>query len=832
MSCRLRIVCGLVVLLATAFPPRANAEAPPSRLELHPARIDLHGPGARHRLLVTAHFADGHRHDVTAVASFASANLAVATVSAIGECAAVADGTTTLTVTYAGRTAELPVAVAGTREVAPPSFVNGVLPVLTRFGCNAGACHGKAAGQNGFRLSLRGYAPELDYRWLTREFAARRVAASTPDESLLLQKPLGQAPHAGGRLFTPGSRAHRILRDWLAAGMPAPPPNEPTARRIEILPGPRTLAVGEEQQMLVRAEYAPGVWRDVTWLARFDSNDPGQVEITPGGRVKALRPGETAIRAAFQSEVAAAVITVPFAQSIPAERYAARNNLIDAHVFRKLAVLHIEPSELCGDAEFVRRVFLDTIGTLPTPEEVRAFLTDPRPDKRSRLIDELLERPEWVDYWTLFLADLLQNRRERDRDARGTKGVRSLHAWLRGQLARNRPWDELARDVLTATGSSSDAPAVGYYVVTIGEQREVEKSEVTDSVAQAFLGTRIGCARCHNHPLERYTQDDFYHFAAFFSRTLIERPAGMAPGPVVLRVAAPNPRQNNLPPGVIQPRTNQYLPPQPLDRSPVAVRPGGDPRAKLAAWVTDPRNEFFSGAMVNRLWRHFLGVGLVEPVDDLRATNPPTNPELWQVLKREFVAHKFDLKHLQRLILSSRTYQLTSATKPTNAADTHFYSHYYARRLPAEVLLDALDQAAGVPEAFPGYPTGLRAVQLPDPGLKSYFLGLFGRPERATACACERSVEVTVPQLLYLQNGDSLMQKLRAADGRLGQLLASQRPDDAITDELFLAALSRPPRAAERAAVRQALADAGDRAEAFRDLLWALLNSKEFAFNH
>jgi Protein of unknown function (DUF1553)/Protein of unknown function (DUF1549) len=814
--------------------PAPAADPAPTRLEIHPGRLDLSGPHDRQRLLVTAHFADGTRRDVTRAATFATDQARVANIVG-GECHAAGHGGTDVTASFAGLTASVPVSV-GSEAGGPPSFVNDVVPLLTRLGCNAGSCHGKGTGQNGFRLSLRGYAPELDHRWLTREFGGRRVADTAAD-SLMLHKALALVPHAGGRVVTKDSRANRQLRDWVDAGAPGPAAADAPARRLVLLPGPRTMKVGDEQQLLARAEFAPGEWRDVTWLTRFDSNDAGVVSVTPGGLVTALRAGETAVRAAFQGEVAAVVFTVPFEQAVSADKFTARHNVIDDHVFAKLAALRVEPSEPSDDAEFCRRAFLDAIGTLPTPAEVRRFLADRGSDKRARLVDELLERPEFVDYWTLFLGDLFQNRRERDRDVRGTKGVRSFHTWLRAQVAANRPWDELAREVLTATGSTADHPAVGYFVVTVGEAREADKSELTDSVAQAFLGTRIGCAKCHNHPLERYTQDDYYHFAAFFTRIKLDRPRGpqmgeATSGPPTLHVASPNPRLNGEPVGVRQPRTGEFLVPRPIDRAPTPVRPTDDPRARLAAWMTDPRNEYFAGAMVNRVWKHFLGVGLVEPVDDLRQTNPPSNPELWNALVREFVGHKYDLKHLIRLILNSRTYQLSSATKPTNVADTRFSSHYVARRLPAEVLLDAISQATGLPDAFPGYPVGARAIQLPDPGLRSYFLDLFGRSERLTACACERSGDVTVPQLLHLQNGESIQRRLQSADGRLGRLLAAKASDDAITDELFLATLSRPPSEVERSKVRAALADDSDRVAVFRDLFWALVNAKEFAFNH
>jgi hypothetical protein len=713
----------------------------------------------------------------------------------------------------------------------PPSFVHDVEPLLTRLGCNQGACHGKGAGQNGFRLSLRGYAPELDHLWLTRECDGRRIDPAAPEESLLLRKPLGKAPHEGGKLLREGSREHQVLLDWLRAGAPGPLKGEPEVRRLEVVPGSRVLRPGQELQLTVKAEYTDGRSRDVTWLARFDSNDAGVAAVDASGKVTVRRHGETAVRAAFLGQVAVAVVTAPYERPVNPDAFRARNNFIDGHVFAKLAALKVEPSGPSGDAEFLRRAFLDAIGTLPTPEEVRAFLADGRPDKRARLIDGLLGRPEFVDSWALQLGDLLQNRKERDHDVRGPEGVRAFHDWLRKQVAANRPWDALARDVITAAGKSSDCPPVGYFIVTVGEHGEADRSEVVASAAQAFLGTRIGCAQCHNHPLERYTQDDYYHFAAFFSRVKLERQEPKK-GPTVLRVSAPDPNQNKNPVGVVQPRTGQFLEPRPLDRSATPVRPGEDPRVKLAGWMTDPKNESFSGAMVNRLWRHFMGVGLVEPVDDLRASNPPSNPALWQALNKEFVAHQFDIRHLMRLIMNSRAYQLTSATRPGNAQDGRFYSHYYARRLPAEVLLDALGQGTGVPDAFPGYPAGVRALQVPDPALPSYFLTLFGRSERVTACACERNGEVTMPQLLHLRNGDSVVQKINAGKGRLAALLKAKKDDTQVAEELFLATLSRPPSAAEAAAVKGALADGGPRDEVFRDLLWALLNSKEFTFNH
>jgi Protein of unknown function (DUF1553)/Protein of unknown function (DUF1549)/Bacterial Ig-like domain (group 2) len=712
-----------------------------------------------------------------------------------------------------------------------PSFLNDVMPIFTRQGCNSGSCHGKGAGQNGFRLSLRGYAPESDYRWITREFDGRRIDTSVPEDSLMLRKPTGSAPHAGGRLFDPSSREYRVLLDWIRAGAPGPKKDDAKLVKLDLQPKSRVLKAGEEVQLTAFGEFSDGSKRDVSWLTGFDSNDAGLVSVSPTGTAKALRNGETAIRASFQTEVAVAIITVPYTNSIADDRFTPRNNFVDDAVFAKLKNLHIEPAELSADQEFIRRAFVDAIGALPTPPEVRDFCTDRDAGKRSKLIDALLDRPEFVDYWTLQLSDLLQNRKERDHDVRGTKGVRSFHLWIREQVASNRPWDELARSVLAAKGSANENPAIGYFIVTVGENREAERSEVVGSVAQAFLGTRIGCAQCHNHPLERYTQDDYYHFAGFFSRISFDRKESKT-GVTHLNLGSRDPNRNKGAAGANQPRTGEFLKPQPLDRSDIPLTANDDPRAKLAAWITDPKNEYFSGAMVNRIWKHFLGVGMVEPVDDLRATNPPTNPELWKALGREFVEHRYDIKHLMRVILNSRTYQLSSATKPANETDARFYSRYYARRLPAEVLLDAISQCTGIPDAFPGYPAGIRAVQLPDPALKSYFLTLFGRSERVTACACERNGEVTMPQLLHLQNGEDVVRRIGAGESRLSKLLKYQKDDNAVMDELFLTAFARLPTDNERQTVRSSLGDGSPRDEVFRDLFWALLNSKNFSFNH
>lgn len=876
----LRWVCTLPVFWCVVW----EAHAGGGGLIVQPERIRLGGSDRQHGILVSWVGADGMRSDRTDKAIYVSSDPGVVSVDEKGQCRAVAGGEAEIRVTHEGETVRVSALVERGAGPVVPSFRQDIVPLLTRSGCNAGGCHGKLSGQNGFRLSLRGFAPDWDFDWITRDVGGRRVNFAFPEQSLLVRKATGGVPHEGGTRFRADSRSADLLIDWIAARAPddvasAPASAEANPDRLEVLPGDRRMKIGETQRLLVLAHYPGGRVRDVTWLAQFFSNDESTVTVRSDGRVTARNSGETSVRVHFQSLVEVVAVSVPYAEPLATHDYRTVNNPIDGPVFSKLKDLGLPPSPPCDDATFLRRAFLDTIGMLPTPEEVEAFLSDARADKRRVWIDDLLSRPEWVDLWALQLADFLQNRRERDHDVRGVKGVRSFHAWLRGELTARRGWDAIAREVLLARGDVLTQPQVGYFVTVLGEYGKAEESEVPDSVAQAFLGTRIGCARCHNHPLERYTQDDFYHFAAFFSSVRLKREKpeygateltrvsreeeeqrrrleeldgklsvagefavaiGAEPGSEAASKALEELRRQMAEvratleriaarePAVTQPRTGKSLSPQPLDRTPWPAGEKRDPREVLATWMLGSPN--FSGAMVNRVWKHFMGVGLVEPVDDLRASNPPTNRELWAVLNREFVDHGFDLTHLMRLILNSRVYQLDSGTRDGNAQDARFYSHYYARRLPAEVLLDAVSSATGSPVVFAGYPVGLRAVQLPEPGVGSYFLTLFGRSDRVTACACERSGEVTLPQLLHVRNSADLLAQIGAPQGRLQALLGSG-DDDALVRSLFLASLNRPPTPTERASVGSLLGT-DPRDAVYRDLFWALLNSKEFAFNH
>lgn len=704
-----------------------------------------------------------------------------------------------------------------------PSFNREVLPLLTRLGCNQGACHGKGAGQNGFRLSLRGYAPDQDYAWLTKEYMARRTDRAFPEESLFLRKVTGLAPHEGGKLFSIGSPAHTLFAKWIKAGMPGPDSREAALRSLEIQPGSVVMEPGQTMDFTAMATFADGSKMDVTWLSRFDSNDPGMMQCNTSGQAKALRPGITAIRSAYGSEVATSAIRVPYGKSMvegPVSQHP-----IDKILGARLKSLGLPPSAICDDYTFLRRSTLDATGLLPNQDQIRIFFEDKNPNRRANHIDRLLRSAAFVDRWTLFLADLLQNRKERDHDVRGVQGVRSFHAWLREKVMADAPWDQITREVITASGSVLDSPQVGYYLVTVGEHQDPTRSEIPASSAQAFLGIRIGCAQCHNHPLERYTQDDYYHYAGFFSRLKLDR---KEPEKGLTQLVGTRPDSK---PGTNQPRTGQFLPPQPLDRSRTKLEKDSDPRIALAQWMTGPARKQLAAAMGNRIWRELFGRGIVEPVDDLRATNPPVDPELFELLACELDKGGMSIRHLIRFVMNSQTYQRSSTTLPGNSDDLKLFSHYPARRLPGEQLLDAISQVTGIPDPFPGYPIGIRAQQIPDPTFPSYFLKVFGRSERVTACACEREGEVTLPQLLHLQNNVEIQGKIRHPKGVLKSALKENTPPLEIAQNLHLLALGRPmdPKVIK---IMEKELEANKPEEVLADLLWALLNSKEFAFQH
>jgi hypothetical protein len=695
---------------------------------------------------------------------------------------------------------------------APVSFVREVEPILARAGCNSGACHGALHGKGGLRLSLLGFDPAFDYREIVQAAKGRRVVVSDPESSLFLLKPTAQLEHGGGERFAVDSALYEVLRKWISAGAPPPADDDPVVRRLDIRPTQQQTELGGKLQLSVGAVWSDGRTQDVTQLSKFDSLNEGVAKVSADGLVTATGRGETHIMVRFQGQVGVTRIVLPYAA--PTEQPAG-HNFIDEKLAAKWSQLGLMPSPLCTEEELLRRVHLDVLGTLPTPEEVRAFLADTRPDKRQRLIDRTLERPEYVDFWSLKWGDWLRI----NRDATTYLGLQAYHAWVRKQVADNRPLDGMVRDLLTATGSNFEVGPANFFLTARSPE------DLGEATAQLFLGVRLQCARCHHHPFEKWRQEDYSGLAAFFARIGMRAGERSDPSSGKDTVIFVRPTGE-----VTHPRKDQYVPPHALN-GPTANDPT-DRRRPLAEWLTSGDNSFFARNFVNRYWAHCMGRGLVEPVDDLRATNPPSAPELLDALADDFVKHHYDARHLLRTILSSRDYQASSKATPANAPDTMnaFFTRATPRRLTAEQLADAIDAATGTRTEYPGMPPGTRAIQLPGPHIRSELLDLFGRPQRQALCDCERTSQPSVTQALVLLNGEWIERKIRAPEGRIAQLLRRKVAVPEIIEELYLATLSRLPTTEEAARARRWLTDASTPAEGAADLLWLLLNTREFLF--
>ncbi len=796
--------------------PSLPSPAPAARLLVVPTESLLDGSHARQSLLVSE--AEGPvamGQDVTARARFLSLEPRVAQVTPTGIVLPVGDGTATIKAVIGDRVAYAAVQVRGVGQARPVSFTNEVVPVLTRYGCNQGACHGAQYGKGGFKLSLLGYDPDVDYTALVKLAKGRRLCRPHPERSLFLLKPTGTVAHAGGQRFVVDSPAYRLLRQWIEEGTPGPLAKEAHIVALEVLPWERVMRPRELQRLLVRARFSDGATRDVTGLTRITSLNEGVAEVTADGLETATGRGATAIMARFLGLAAITRVTVPFHDEVPAAvRYPSLVNFIDEPVARQWRAMGLVPSGLCSDSEFIRRASLDAIGTLPTPEEAQAFLASQAPDKRARLIDALLARPEYADYWAVKWGDLLRI----NRGSLGEKGMWSFYGWLHAALQEDRPIDRWVRELITAQGSTfTNGPANFYRVAS-------NPSDLAETTSQVFLGIRLQCARCHHHPFEKWSQDDYYSLAAYFARvgTKGSEEFGIFGGEQVVRVRGSG--------EVRHPKTKAELRPRPLDGA--VLDDPVDRRRALARWLTDKKNPFFARNIVNRYWALLMGRGIVEPVDDMRVTNPPSNPALLDALAADFVARGYNLKALLRTIMNSRVYQLSSQATPENQADEVFFSHYRIKRLPAETLLDAVGAATGTVEKFPDLPRGTRAIQLPDASVDSYFLDTFGRPPRQIACECERAAEPNISQALHLMNSDLVNGKITRNDGRVQRLLTAGASTGALIRELYLVTLSRPPRLVERATAQRLMGKAPSFKEGVEDLLWTLLNSREFLFNH
>jgi hypothetical protein len=697
----------------------------------------------------------------------------------------------------------------------PIEFTRDVQPALTKAGCNGGGCHGAFSGRGGFRLSLWGFDPVVDYYNLTIDAQGRRVSLAAPTESLILAKPLTVVPHEGGLRLESGSESYEILRQWIAQRVPAPKPDDPQLVRLEVISASVTLEPGTTTDALLLAHWSDGQSRDVSRWGIYDTTSEKVVKVSPLGKLTAVGPGRASITIRYQGHVAAIAVTVPYAKPSEPQGFA-QANFIDRAVLAQWKEVGLLPTPLADDGEFLRRVYLDLIGTLPTVNEARAFLDSTDSQKRSKLIDALLERPEYADYWALKWGDLLRIHRR----ALGAKGVRSFSDWFLKALRENRPFDKIVHEIMSARGNLYASGPVAFYFINTTPQ------ELAETSAQVFLGIRMQCARCHHHPFEVWSQDDYYGLAACFSQVQRKdtKELGRYGGAQSIQLA----EETKLP----HPTTGAPVPPRLLGQQPLEPKPGHDPREDLADWMTSPDNAYFAKNVVNRYWGYLMGRGLVDPIDDLRASNPASHPALLSELERDFVAHHFDLKHLLRTLTNSSTYQLATELTPARDADGVFFSHRSPRKMPAEVMLDAINQITMGSDSFESFPAGTRAMWLPDPAVDSYFLDVFGRPPRATNCECERSRRSDLRQVLHLANGDALQQKIARTEGRVAKLEKAGASDEAFIEDVYLAGLTRRPQPEEVTVAKQIIATAPSRREGWEDLMWTVLNLAEFSVNH
>lgn len=831
----------------------------PVSLEVVPRVITLSGPRSSHQVLVTGVYADGSVRDLTSFCEWQSSTPELLAISSSGFATGRRDGATHLDVRVADLSTRIPVTIAESSRPRPVSFRREFMPMLSVAGCSDIRCHGAPSGKNEFRLSLWGFDPDLDFRQLTHDGLGRRTNSLAPDKSLILSKALMRIPHAGGRRFDAESPYARLMRDWQSEGL-RDDANEVAVRTLTASPARRVLqAPAKWQQLAVRAEFDDGHSADVTRLTTFFSSDIAIADVDRTGRVEFKGQGEVAILCRFLGRMQA-VRLMYIAQ--PEADYQwpepPTNNYVDTHVFAKLKLLNIAPSPLCSDAQFVRRVYLDVCGILPTPDETRAFVAATEPNKRSQLIDQLLQRPEYADFWTKKWMDVLRA----SRDSIQLAGATAYQKWLRERIEADASFAEIAQALLTSKGKSySDAPA-NFFCVTptpkkVSDPAYLQK-DLTEATAQLFLGVRLQCVRCHDHPYEKWKNDDYLSFAAHFTQVKRSRLGKAGPS------GRPERRQIeialDLKAAEVKNESGEAVAPRLFGEELSEVAPEEDRREVLADWLTQKDNPFFAKAVVNRIWFHLHGRGIVEPVDDFRDSNPSANDELLEALAAEFIEQNFRLKPLIRTIVNSRTYQLSPVPTASNRSDNRYFSHMYSRPLSAEVLLDAVCNVTGIPEVFEiandytigipegstTLPIGTRAVQLPVTDTETLintmgkyvryephpFLRTFGQPSRTQTCECDREQNFGRKQALELIIGQMTSSRLTDKDNRLGRLLAENRSDTEMLNELFLCALSRSPSEATAKSLSQHVATSSDKRHAWEDVLWMLLNSREFIYQH
>lgn len=786
-------------------------------LEILPNNFNLETQRDYHQVIVMATFKDATTKDVTAFANLHVADAKIARLDG-AFLKPVADGTTDVVATLGAQTVKSVVTVKDGTKDRPVSFKLDVMPIFMRGGCNQGGCHGAARGKDGFRLSLFGMDPDGDYVRLTREMVGRRINLAIPEESTLVEKAVGAVPHSGNQCFDTNTPYYKTLVEWITNGAPNDPATVAKVTGIEMYPRQMVLeGSGTRQQVTLRATYSDGTDRDVTNLAVLTSNNDPTATVTKDGVVTSGDRGAAFIMARFDVfTTVSQVLVIP--DSLQYERpKLVENNYIDTLVNEKLHRLRIIPSGTCSDEAFIRRVFIDVVGVYPTAQEIRAFLADANPKKREALVDSLLDRKEFTELWVMKWAELLQIRSGLNNNRPPFyKNALLYYNWLQERVAKNIPLNEIVVELLSSTGGTVSNPAVNYF------QMELDPLKVTENVAQVFMGMRIQCAQCHNHPFDRWTMSDYYGFEAFFMQ--IGRKQTDDPQEVIIYNSKGGESRHFLTQAVMKPKF--------LGGEEPEIKPGQDRRRVLAEWIASPRNPYFARNIANIMWAHFFGMGIVDPVDDVRITNPPSNPELMDELSKRLTDYKYDFRKLVRDICTSMTYQRTSQVNETNGMDKRNFSHAYVRRVRAEVLLDAISQITDTPNKFQGLPLGARAVQIADGAVSNYFLTTFGRAKRESVCSCEVKMEPTLSQALHLMNGDAVHDRIK--QGRVvAKLIEEKKTDREIVNDLYLRCFSRPPGNKEWTAIQRAIAEAADnRQAALEDLFWALLNSKEFYFNH
>jgi hypothetical protein len=816
------LLAGFLLFGAAAEADEASLVGEVVRLEVFPPQLELTGPQSTAQLVVTGHRANGEVVDVSSAASFAPEEPEVLKVSASGRVTSKAEGETKLKVSFGGVSKTLTVRASGQQNAHAVSFEHETLPALAKAGCSGGACHGSPHGKGEFRLSLFGFEPAFDRKSLVKESQSRRVNTIKPADSLLLRKPTMQIPHAGGRRLKVGDELYSLLHDWIGDGCPVDPPDaacvgievHPSVNRVLRFPA-------SNQQFSVRARFADGSVRDVTHLSQFSLSDPNIASASASGLIAGVKRGETAVIVRYLEFIETPLLT--FVEDV--DNFAWNNpptfNYVDEKVDQKLKQLQYQPADVCSDETFVRRVYLDVIGTLPTIEEVDGFLAVQSSGKRQRLIDELLDRPEYALFWAQKWGDLLRVSRKQI----GLDSVFKFSQWLRAAVSHNMPYDQFARELLTASGSTITSPAGNYYR-TAGETLDA-----MESTAQLFMGTRIQCAKCHNHPFERWTQSNYYGLASFFNR--IERQKTDRPEEVILWSRSTG--------EVHHPADGRVMKPWVPVTGDLEIANTADRRAALAEWLTSPDNPFFARVEVNRIWAQVMGRGIVEPFDDFRDSNPPANAQLLEALAEDFIDHGFDRDHILRTILNSRTYQADSRPNELNREDNKYFSHYMPRQLTAEQLVDSLGQVAGKPKQFGLVAPDTKATWLPAPDLRPHdrsrlgevdFLKVFGQPERQSVCECDRGDDSSLGQALELLNGSFMNKLLTDGNNRLHQYVRTGRPTKEAIIELYRLALSRYPSESELNHSLTYAESHADKARALEDICWAIVNKDEFLFQH